>query len=588
MTKNSMNNTDNFDIRPAAVDAWLKQLPLAHLGETARQLYLAMRSVNRQDDVAVKDYFNFLEGVSLHLTHILPELHKHYVGKPLPLSTKRRKISDLYTQLLRQSIDGYQRVIASSIELSRFGWKKIITTAVHRILFYHSLMLCNFRLLYMPFPRGTWQRLYWLFQLIDKHDLLDSKVQCLINPDMKTTLDNEFKKLLLINLLSPSLFKMTELQEVLDNMDIWVSHTALSGQRQPHHEQTYAFITNTDMSPGLVATAPQFQAHAADLRYFDITPLIQFIQQQLNAAKAEQNLIGLARGRSIGRRTAIVLLNNWGRPATRDSERRSIQGHAELAIGMSAIHYLVSEGRETTTVTVATKPIETPSEQFTFTSDAPALDSPSSFNLHGFATEREEARDIWDSAYFDPEPPPPSWTDSIRLKAYHYLQARIVNISRGGFCVAVPQEGVEHIQTSELIAARGKNGQWQLGEIRWMVCPAAGPIRAGIKRLSSQVKPTQLHIQARNHQSQPIKALMGENEQRVVLFLPALPTRLEGKTLALECEGQLRRFALQEAIFSTPTGSAHYVTWSDEKQNATDSLLQPVAQDKFAAVWASL
>ncbi len=583
-------NTDNFDIRPAAVDAWLKQLPLAHIGETSRQLYSAMRGVNRQDNVPVKEHFILLEGISQQLTRILPELHKHYVGKPLPLSTKRRKISDLYNQLLRQSIEGYQRIIASSIELGRFGWKKVITTAVHRILFYHSLLLCNYRLLYMPFPRGTWQRLYWLYQLIEKHDLLNSKVPCLRNTNVKTTLDIEFKKLLLINLLSPSLFKLTELHEVLNNMDIWVNHTALGERRQPHHAQTYAFITNTDMSPGLVASEPGFQADAPNIRYFDITPLIQFIQQQLNTAKADQNHITLARDRSIGRRSAIVLLNNWGRPATRDSERRSIQGNTELAIGMSAIHYLVSEGREMKSprTTAPTKPIDTPSEQFTFSTDTFSLDSPSSFNTHGFATERDDVRDIWDTAYFDPDPPPPSWTESIRLKAYHYLPARIVNISKGGFCVAVLQEGIEHIQTSELIAARGKNGQWQLGEIRWLVCPATGPIRAGIKRLSSQVKPTQLHIQARHHQSQPIKALIGEDEQGTVLFLPALPTRLEGKILALEYDGQLRRFELKEAIFTTPSGSAHYVTWSDEKQNSVDSSIQPAAQDRFAAVWASL
>lgn len=586
-----MKTTDPFDIRPVAVDTWLKQLPLAHLGETARQLYMAMRSVNHQEEVAVKDYFSFLEGASRHLVNILPELHKHYVGKPLPLSPKRRKISNLYTQLLRQSIEGYQRIISSSIALGRFGWKKVISTAVHRILFYHSLMLCNFRLLYMPFPRGTWQRLYWLYQLIEKHDLLDSKVPCLTNPDVKTTLDSEFKKLLLINLLSPSLFKLTELHEVHSNMDIWVNHTALNEQRRPHHAQTYAFITNTDMPPGLVATAPEFQTHTAELRYFDITPLIQFIQQQLNTAKADQQQIPLARGRSIGRRSAMVLLNNWGRPAIRDSERRSIQGSAELAIGMSAIHYLVSEGRDTNfpLAPAASKPIETPNEQFTFSIDAASLDNPNSFNLQGFTTEREDARDIWDSAYFDPEPPPPSWTESIRLKAHHYLPARIVNISKGGFCVAVAQEGVEHIQTSELIATRGKNGQWQLGEIRWMVCPASGPIRAGIKRLSRQVKPTQLHIQVRNHQSQPIKALMGTDEHgSVMLFLPALPTRLEGKTLALESEGQLRHCVLQEATFTTPAGSAHYVLWSDEKQNTADSSVLPTAHDQFAAVWASL
>src|SRR4030065_339138 len=136
---------DLFDTRPASVDKWLDELPLASVGETARQLYSALRNVNLQDNVPAKNYFHFLEGISQPLGLILPELHKHYAGKPLPLTAKRRKIASLYSQLILQAIEGYQRVISSSVELVLFGLKKVVTTAVHRILFYQHLMLCNYQ-----------------------------------------------------------------------------------------------------------------------------------------------------------------------------------------------------------------------------------------------------------------------------------------------------------------------------------------------------------------------------------------------------------------------------------------------------------
>ena len=249
-----MNNTSaQFDSRPHAVDAWLDNLPIAHIGETARQLYMAMRDANQRDDIPVKHHFHLLEGIAEPLNLILPELRRHYIGKPLPLSSKRRKVADLYTQLLRQSILGYQQVIAHAIELNRFGWKKVVTTAVHRIFHYSSLMLCNYRLLYLPYQKGQWQQLYWLYLLVEKYRLLDSKVASLDGQARKSTLRTEFKKLLLHALLSPNLFKVAELQQVIDNMDVWIEHILLQKMLTSDPDQVYAFALDTDLPPGPVS-----------------------------------------------------------------------------------------------------------------------------------------------------------------------------------------------------------------------------------------------------------------------------------------------------------------------------------------------
>jgi len=85
-----MDTHELIDTQPHTVDSWLETLPIAHVGETARQLYVAMRTANRQEKIAVKNHFHMLEGISEPLSLILPELHKHYAGKPLPLSNKRR------------------------------------------------------------------------------------------------------------------------------------------------------------------------------------------------------------------------------------------------------------------------------------------------------------------------------------------------------------------------------------------------------------------------------------------------------------------------------------------------------------------
>lgn len=576
-----------FDTDPRTVKHWLDTLPIAHIGETSRKLYTAMREVNRQDDVPVKQRFKFLEGVAEPLNMILPELHKHYIGKPLPLSKKRRKIADLYNQLLRQSILGYQQVIARAIELNRFGWKKVVTTSVHRIFHYSGLMLLNHRLLYQPYQKGLWQQLYWLYQMVESYKLLNVKVACLYLPGKKSTIAAEFKKLLLHSILAPNLFRPQELEEVLSNMDIWIDLVAISNHRLGEQDQIYAFTLDTDIQPGLMASNINLSENPAiDVRYLNLTPLLQYLNNVLTQAKPGVDAIQLARRHAISRRSMLLLLNNWGRPSSRDGERRLIQGQAEVAIGVSAIHYVISEGRQVNNNYVSQEQIifSTPDSTFSTQTDSQKFEN--SLAALGFTTDRDVQVDVWDTAYFEPEPAPLSWTESIRMKVYSYLNAKVLNISKGGFCIALPHDGVEHIQTSELVAIRGKRGEWQLGEIRWLLCPSNAPIRAGIKKLSQEVVPAQLHVQSKLNQAQPFKCLVGQNESGSIIFLPNMPFPLNDKNMQLETNGETRRFKLLEQLYATPVGAAFYFEWHKSRGAVTD--VTAAASNAYESIWAKL
>jgi len=574
-----------FDTQPVAIKNWLDNLPIASIGETARQLYMAMRDVNRQDAVPVKHHFHLLEGIGEPLELILPELHRHYAGKPLPLSQKRRKVADLYTQLLRQAILGYQQVIAHSIELNRFGWKKVVTTSVHRIFYYSSLLLSNYRQLYMPYQKGMWQQLYWIYQLVEKYNLLNAKVAGLGEIRLKTSLGVEFKKLLLHSLLSPNLFKPSELKDVSSNLDIWVQHVAIKTAHLNENNTIYAFTLETDYPPGLIAeNISQAENQLIDVRYLDISNLLKQINKTMKNAKPGMETIKLGKGHQATRRALLILLNNWGRPPTRDGERRLIQGHAEVAIGVSAIHYVISSGRNMNQAQAnpATTESETaiePEDAFSLT--IPSL-TPGELNNSEFSSTNNNSDDSWDIDY--DSAPTPSWTESMRMKVYSYLNAKVMNISKGGFCIALPQNGVEHIQANELVAVRGKTGHWQLGEIRWLVCPTTGPIRAGIQKHSQIVKPAEIKLAA-GIKSQPIKCLLGKNEQGHILFLPNMPANFDHSNIQLIVGGQTRSIEIEDSLFTTPVGSAHLFDFTDVRP--ASSPLAANAKD-YESIWASL
>lgn len=576
----------DFDTRPRAVKQWLDTLPIAHIGETARNLYNALRMVNQRDDIPAKHLFNLLEGIAEPLNMILPELHRHYIGKPLPLSHKRRKVAELYSQLLHQSIQAYQQVSARAIELNRFGWKHLVTTSLHRVFHYSGMLLLNHRLLYQPLPKGWWQQLYWLYQMAENYKLLNTRILSRQYPGEKTTIKAEFTGLLLQSLLSPNLFKPTELDDVLDNMHRWTAQVDIASTRQGTQDQVYAFTLETDIAPGLMANNINLSENPAiDVRYLRISPLVEYLEHLLADAGQNERGIRVSRNKTISRRSLILLLNSWGRPPSRDGERRLIQGQAEVAIGISAIHYVIAEGRETR----PPKPsqpvvIETPDSTFTIEHDIQKQGE--SLSSLGFTTDREVQADIWDSVYFEPEPAP-AWTESIRMKVYSYLNAKVLNISKGGFCIALPHQGVEHIQTGELVAIRGKRGEWQLGEIRWLLCPPDMPIRAGLKRHSQAVRPALLHISSRENQPQPIKCLVGKNQGGMILFLPNLPFRLSDSNTMLEINGNKRHFDFLDQLYVTPTGSASHFQWrSNNPALRPESIKSDSAG--YNSIWATL
>ena len=163
---------------------------------------------------------------------------------------------------------------------------------------------------------------------------------------------------MLHSLLSPNLFKPSELKDVLNNLDLWVQHVTIKATRRDENNTTYAFTLETDYPPGLIAeNMSQAENQLIDVRYLDISNLLIQINKVLNNAKPDIETIKLGKGRLTSTRSLLILINNWGRPPTRDGERRLIQGHAEVAIGVSAIHYVISSGRE------ANQSIPAPTEQ---------------------------------------------------------------------------------------------------------------------------------------------------------------------------------------------------------------------------------
>ena len=137
-TYNHSENTTEpniFNIQPAAVKHWVKNLPMASTGEASKQLYHALKKVNKQEN-SLDQHFEFLEAIAPVLALLYPRLSNYFSDVSLPLNTKTRNVIHVTNSLLTEILISYKIIINKLFSVKPFGWKKPFAQAVHRSLIY--------------------------------------------------------------------------------------------------------------------------------------------------------------------------------------------------------------------------------------------------------------------------------------------------------------------------------------------------------------------------------------------------------------------------------------------------------------------
>ena len=224
-SSNTTNNSQNiFDIRPVAVKKWVEQLPLGSTGESSKQLYHALRQVNQQEN-SLDHHLQFLETISPTLTLLYPRLSKHFTGISLPLGVKTRNVIHITTSLLSEILLGYHSIFKILVTKKPFGWKKPFSLALHHTFIFSCQILCTQGLAYRANTKGIWREIFWCYQQADNFKLLNKSFSTCTDREEKTSIEYEFKKLLLLSLLSANNLGEKNMHEVHKLMPFWIKNS---------------------------------------------------------------------------------------------------------------------------------------------------------------------------------------------------------------------------------------------------------------------------------------------------------------------------------------------------------------------------
>ena len=556
----------SFDTAPAKVALWVEGLPLASIGESTHHVYRTLCEVNRLD-IPVKERFEFLESLGSPLEVIIPALGRRLADLKLPIPEREQRISEMFVELHVELVIGYRAILADAKHgswLNRLAMERIQATAVHRMFHFFGNILDTYQMLYEPAPQGIWGVVHQLYLQVEQLGKNQEKTVSFYTHQHATSLDQEYKQLLLMAMLKPHHLRYEQLQEVLEGMVEWTAAAELVRvDDEGHSPHAFCVQLGSDLPPA------QTTGHCRQLcqvregrRFVDTSMLMARIQRYLEGGRER---IRLGSGAGIHRDTLQILLQNWDHPHSRGTERVSSNREFEVAIGLNALHAWATQLQADEQNGLSSADISLLSRQPWF-----------------------EGVAMWDEIHVN-SAPHKSWALAHGEEGYRQLRVPVVNESEGGYCIRLPSTGYGKLYEGEVIGLRGSEAEpWDIATVRWLHDEHNGHIQAGLQMIAAEAFPIDVKVQLKDGVSEPIQGVIAiYDEITPILILPYLPA-LEKKSLLLAYKGKTSPITLMERVMETAAVEAFLFNAPVmPKIEQTEDNSTPMAE-RFSDLWSHL
>ncbi|MEQ6884270.1 GTPase [Salicola sp. Rm-C-2C1-2] len=564
---------------PRAFKDWVESLPLANVGESARQLYHAIIELNQLDTTpALRMKLLGLLRPQLNLT--CEQLSQHFLGHSIALTAKQRKVANLAQALQRHLATGYKIVVSQLAATAHPDRQKMANArACHRAIVSLGTTLLRASQLYAPNPDGTWYEIHQIFSWALSRQITGIAIEDPVNQYYsETTIEDAYKRLLLLGCCRPNQLRQRELQDVYGLFECWAGYTRLLHRGMA--EALFVVNLNQDAPPTYrnLLRSPLTSHHLG----FDSTELAERL---VNLA---ENVDGRAPADAPELPTKITeaLLMHLGRAlgvlTKRAYKRIDSCGHLKVAVGMTATHYFCAG-------------------QITFNRFVNSQDSARDDNVFLGAAQRRN--DPWanaiDAGHHEAMTSPDT---PINFRGaggdiagdnelvYPLYDVSIENTSPGGYCINWDAQMPASLQTGEILGVRENNDQpWSMALIRWIRQGGQRSPQLGIELMGPGATPCALRLNNKTGSgSEFLRGLLlpeiSAIGQPATLLTPRLPFQT-GHRITLLRDGEQEAAQLSRRVSATSSISQFELRFRNptgERRRGTGD------DDDFDSLWQSL
>lgn len=506
---------------PEHARAWLASLPLADSAETAREIYQALYTLNRQELDATRR-FELMELYIAPVASVTSSLESYFVRAALPLTPKKRQLAEFIRQLHMEMAYGYKGCLQDlEKQRRRWGKKSLRAQALVRALHYLGEVLLHSYQVYMPYPPEVWREIHAIYQYAAGHDLAQEVLDTPAPVATKTTLSHEYLRILLLGLNNPYQLPQGECRQVQRFLYQWSAKAEPKDTLTAAPSAGYFLIDPATDSPPIPFPRDVTFQPGQGLRLLDAVELlrsIQFFIQRLQQGDSARVLsLGIDCLDSVCLDMLQRMMRSWGQLPRRQYSRIQRSGPAFVCAGIPALHFFAG----------GQKPFAPPAV-------IARREIPDDRVILPVHIEEDITREVKADEGFIAldEPvvvgpmPMAERESSVTLgEAFRVDRWQIKDTAPKGLQLVRFGSSHTYVRVGDAVGIQQMDeiGRWSAGVVRWMKSPEAGSLEMGIELLASGVKPVAVA---------PVPNPEGRDYQPALL-LPAIEALRRPATLLL-------------------------------------------------------
>ena len=490
-------------IKPKEAERWIADLPVGHIGETARLIYKAVAEINRIP-LPAPQRFKVMELFRKPFAFVSQALQKHYIGQAFPLSPKNQKIAELTKELQWEFAIGYKIIVEARLSNKSKVDNKTLVTSIQRAMFYLGENLYKSYLIYLPTNEQAWLELHHLYLFSEHNSLIDNKIKDPLNTNATiNTISLLYRHIVLLSLANPYRLPQSEIIKVYSALNNWVKSCHLHLLDDPLNPPGLFGIDLEHNKPPTYYSASQQDAEPGFIRIVDTSALTQMLRDQMSNPENDiPPLQAILDPTHINNETLKRLVLAWGAEPKRNFSRKGKKEKISVTLGLSATHYFVQKQHDNKS-----------NDDETYINDDNYLDSEYRFGEKAEfdnplpdekALKAVNQPDIWDIAQN------PNLRNKQKIdipsfggiqeqkntnplinsahEVYSSYECLLINESAGGYCISWDSSVSTKTVVGSLIGlqtlATATESDWNIGVIRWIKSTEENQMYIGIELLS--------------------------------------------------------------------------------------------------------
>ncbi len=530
-------------------------------------MFKGLQKANRVEMPAIRRV-EIAEAFIQPIMECTPDLEKHYLDGTFPLSNRHRKLS-LFTRALHSELSmSYKLALRDQLEGSIDP--SLFAKTAHRALLFLLHCMRHSAVVYRKYPPHAWQEIHQIFTLAGLQKVERKEVSTPFgNGAWDCSVYDLYKRILLFFLCDHYRLRPRETDAIYSNLADWTTLCRLSTLADTKKPQGQFVINLKKNAPPIHLKQAQ-KSSGKDILVFNTQALVDAMRKARGQAKLNK-LSGLNEVNGLSVRIIRHLETAWNMIPTRDQERTQLNIALDIAIGLQAIHNLITdadripddrhedEQEEEEGITTIIFPPDDINSAFADDSllwDQDGLGQHSSLSLDV---------DILSAS--------PTWAKNTNTK-YHIQAFQTIDESSGGYCLDWSGKGIPKIKLGELLGLRDPDNKavYSPAITRWMRYGKGG-VTLGIQTLARRCKPVDARLwkqeQAPTRQG---LLLVAEGDHPARLIAPPLAFRVDD-IVDIQGSGKSQLIKIQEMT----EGSGAFNIFTFEKTSREE--LETVNQD---------